>query len=315
MTNEHIALFSKAKSSWVYPIYVPSYTRAGRAPLLNLLATAPSAVKRRVHVIVRREELAAYRDAYPWASFAIVKLPGLGPARMAALRDADKHGFRRIAMIDDDIRQLSLLEKTLSPKGERYARRYSPSQNGKSAVESLVRSLAVICKITDGIFAIRPHASYGAARNALFSGPVADPDEAALIFRQSFPSCVMFFDLERFPIRKLPPEYHFYGEDLAMFLANMTAGRESFHMPCAAYDQSTALETTIPLDPTDARGRRIDMENAEVLYPEMWPYLRESVVNKAGGVMRIGINWKRWGAQTGVPPVVLPLTDVLAASN
>jgi hypothetical protein len=304
-----------ARIRWIYPIYIPSYTRAGIAPLLNLLSQAPYLVQHKVNVIVRREELEAYRSAYPWARFVVVKLPGLGPARMRALRDADKRGHRRIVMIDDDIRALALLERTVNAKGERYAKRYSPSVNGLSAVESMCRTLAVTCKITDGLFTLRPHASYGAARNALFSGPVADPDVAGQVYKQSFPSCVMFFDLDRFPIRRLPKEFHFYGEDIAMFLANITSGMESFQMPCVAYDQSVALETTIPLDPTDSVGRRVDMDNAAVHYPAMHPYLRESVRNKAGGVMRIGINWKRWNTDTGHTQVEIPLTDALAAST
>src|SRR5690606_10090333 len=148
--NEHLALLKQAKSSWLYPIYVPSYTRAGTAPFLNLMQEAPASVQRKIHIIVRREELAGYRAAYPWATFALVKLPGLGPARMAALRDADSRGYERIIMIDDDIRQLSLLEKTFNDKGNRYARRYSPSQNGLPAAESMYRTLAATCKITDG---------------------------------------------------------------------------------------------------------------------------------------------------------------------
>lgn len=315
MSNEHIDIMKTAPTKWLYPIYVPSYTRAGVAPLLNLLAEAPIVVKSKVHIICRKEELYDYQTAYPWAKFAVVSLPGLGPARMRALRDADRRGYRRIAMLDDDIRALALLERTTNAKGERYAKRYSPSVNGLSAVESMYRTLAVTCRITDGIFRLRPHAAYGAARNALFSGPVADPDVAGQVFKQSFPSCVMFFDLDRFPIRRLPKEFHFYGEDLAMFLANITAGQESFQMPCVAYDQSVVLETTIPLDPTDAVGRRVDMDNAGVHYPSMRPYLRESVRNKAGGVMRIGINWKRWNTDTGHTQVEIPLTAALAAST
>jgi len=285
------------------------------APFLNLLAEAPRTIRDKVHVIVRREELDDYRVAYPWAKFAVVKLPGLGPARMRALRDADRRGYRRILMVDDDIRAVSLLQCTVNPKGERYAKRYSPSVSGLTAVENMYRTLAVTCKVTEGIFKLRPHVSYGAVRNALFSGPVADPDVAGQVFKQSFPSCVMIFDLERFPIRRLPREFHFYGEDLAMFLANITSGGESFQMPCVAYDQSVALETTIPLDPTDSVGRRVDMDNAGVHYPSMRPYLRESVRNKAGGVMRIGINWKRWNADTGNTQTEIPLTAALAASK
>ncbi len=311
MSNEHIALMPEADWTWLYPIYVPSYTRPGVAPLLNLLNDAHVGVQALVHIIVREEERAAYRAAYPWAKLVVVKLPGLGPARMRALRDADTRGYDRIVMLDDDIRQLSLLKKTTNGKGERYAQRYSPSQNGLDPATSLWRSLAVTCVITDGIFDGNDKVSYGAARNALFSGPVADPDIAGQVYRQSFPSCVMFFDLDRYKLRRLPGVFHFYGEDLAMFLANMDDGMQSFHMPCVAYDQSTVLETTIPLDPTDAVGRRVDMDNAKIHYPEMWPFLKESVRNKVGGVMRIGVNWPRWHKHTGNEPFNIMLADTI----
>lgn len=313
--NEHIDLIPEATPQWIYPVYVPSYTRAGVAPLLNLFAECPGVVRRKVTIIVREEEREAYRAAYPWASLRVVNLPGLGPARMRALRAADLREQERLVMLDDDIKQLCLLSKTTNERGERYAQRYSKSISGMSAAEVLWRTLAVACKITDGVFALRPDASYGAARNALFSGPVADPDVAAQIYKQSFPSCVMFFNLRRFAPRRLPKPFHFYGEDLAIFLENMKQGQVSFQMPCIAYDQGTTLKTTIPLDPSSPVGRRVDMDNAAVHYPELYPYLRESVRNKAGGVVRIGINWQKYNKETGHTQTELALTDVLAAST
>jgi hypothetical protein len=65
------------------------------------------------------------------------------------------------------------------------------------------------------------------------------------------------------------------------------------------------------LDPTDPEARRVDIENAAVDYPEIYPFLRESMRNKAGGVMRVGVNWRQWYKATESEPVEIPLTDLL----
>jgi hypothetical protein len=310
MTNEHIRhLLPTAKVSWMYPIYVPSYSRAGTAPLLNMLAEANAAVKRKVNIVVRPEEKRAYWRAYPWARVISERQPGIGPARMKALLDADERGWGRIASLDDDLIHISLLEETY-PKGERYARRWSSNLSGVREPHLLLRSLAVACKLSNAVFNMRADASYGAARNALFAGPVADPSIGAMLNKQSFPACVMLIDVVRFKMRAMPEPYHYHGEDLAMFLHNQMTGYRAFQLPAVAYDQHGSIETTIPLDPESEQGRP-HLETTEYFYPDMHPYLRVSVKNKLGGVKRIGVNWNRYYKDTGTGPDVIPMTELI----
>ena len=99
--TDHIALLQEVDyDTWLYPIYVPSYTRAGTAPLLNLLKQAPANVQALVHIVVRAEERKAYRAEYPWATLIVVREPGLGPARSRALRHALMYDNQRIIMMD-----------------------------------------------------------------------------------------------------------------------------------------------------------------------------------------------------------------------
>lgn len=310
MSNEHIGLLREARPAWLYPIYVPSYTRAGKAPLLELLARAQRVVQLKVHIVVRSEELAEYRQAYPWAAFTVVRRVGLGPARTQALKNARRLGYERIVMMDDDIKHVSLLER---PEGSTHTRRYSSKVAGIPEPGLLVRSLAVACKLADGVFATRPDAVYGACRNALFSGDVRT-DIGATLNRGTFPASVMFYDLERMENYELPPRFHLHGEDVAFAMDVMTRGQEWFTIPVAAFDQDGNIETTIPLDPHDSVARRVDIENAALDYPDIHPFLRESVRNKAGGVMRVGVNWNRWYKATGSGPVDLPLTDIIKES-
>jgi hypothetical protein len=310
MNNEHIPLLSEATARWLYPIYVPSYKRAGTAPLLNMLAKAPSAVKRRVTIVVRAGDVRSYQRAYPWAQVTVQEGKGIGPARMACLQDADFKRYKNIVVLDDDLIHISLLEGSFKPNGERYAKRWSSKLSGYAEPLLLVRSLAVACRMASGVFSLREDASYGAARNALFAGPVADPSIGAMLNKQSFPACAMFFDVARFHMRRMPEPYHYHGEDLAMFLDNLSRGYRAFQLPAVAYDQHGSIESTIPLDPQGAVGRP-HLQTTEGYYPDIHPYLRVSVKNKLGGTMRIGINWARYYKDTGTQPDIIPMTELI----
>jgi hypothetical protein len=310
MDNEHISLLKRAKASWLYPIYVPSYTRAGTAPFLELLKEAPSSVQRKTTIVVRPEEVSAYERAYPWASVVPEATPGIGPARMRCLIDAEERGFQRITIVDDDIERITLLQRLVRPGQPDYAQRFSSSLAGVAKPLLNVKSLAVACRMADAVFDLREDAAYGAARNALFAGPVADPRIGAMLHKQSFPACVMLIDVERFSMREMPEPFHFHGEDLAMFLDTLTQGQRAFQLPAVAYDQNSSVRTTIPLDPMDEVGRP-HLQDTPEYYPEIHPYLRASVKNKLGGVMRIGVNWKRLYKDHNTGPDIIPMTEVV----
>ncbi len=307
--NDHIPLLRKARASWLYPIYVPSYSRAGTAPLLNMLSGASAAVQRRTHIVVRPSEAKAYRQAYPWAKVVKEAAKGIGPARMRCLIDAEERGYGNIVVLDDDIIHVSLLEQTVQDSGKTHARRYSAKVSGIPEPELLVRSLAVGCKLASAVFRRMPEAAYGAARNALFSGGV-DTSVGATLMKGRFPACVMFFDVERFQMRSMPKPYHYHGEDLAMFLDTLSRKQEAFTLPGVAYDQHGGIETTIPLDPQSEVGRP-HLQTTGKHYPDIHPYLRVSMKNKSGGVMRIGVAWPRWCKDTGTAPVEIPLDDLI----
>lgn len=311
--NEHIGLLRKSKSSWLYPIYVPSAHRAGEAPLLEMLHKSPEAVQRKVHIVVLPSERKQYQHAYPWAKIVVERTKGIGPARMRALLDADERGYRYITVLDDDIIHVSLLERHRQDSGKWHTRRFSQKVSGIPEPLLLVRSLAVACKLAGVLFEKLPAISYGAARNALFSGDV-ETSVGAVINKGSFPACVMFFDTKRFQMREMPKAYQYHGEDLAMFLDALTNDQYPFTLPGVAYDQHGGIQTTIPLDPLDKVGRP-HLQTTPEDYPKIHPYLRVSMKNKLGGTMRIGMNWKAWYRDTYTEPVDIPLADILEEIN
>lgn len=304
-TNEHIDLLWRSKSSWLFPIYVPSYNRAGSAPLLEMLRKAGRTIQNRVYIVVRPQQRRTYARSYPWATIVVEPTPGIGPARMRALIDAEERGFQNIVVLDDDIIHVSLLERITRLDGKQHTRRFSAKVSGVEEPTLLLRSLAVGCKLASVLFKKMPMVSYGAARNALFSGDV-DPTVGATFNKGSFPACVMFFDVDRFRMRKMPKPFQYHGEDLAMFLDALENDQRAFTLPGVAYDQHGSIETTIPLDPQDEVGRP-HLESTEKYYPNVHPFLRVSMKNKLGGVMRIGVNWSRWYKATGTEPTDVPL--------
>lgn len=309
--NDHMVLLKKCKVSWIYPIYVPSYNRAGSAPLLEILAKASRSVQKRVHVVVRDSERAAYRRAYPWATICAHGGPyGVGTARAAALREASFRGHRRIMMIDDDVSHLNLMEMITREDGTPHTRRYSNVKSGMPIHDHIPRSMAVVCHMADQVFDMMPDAAYGSCRQGLFSN-VVDTSIGAILDKGGFPACTLFFDLDRFTWRKCPEPYRLHGEDLSMFLHTLSEGKQAFIMPGVAYDTKVGIETTIPLDPLDERGRQDDLDAAQRLYPSVAKYLRPTLKNKLGGVMKIGVAWPQWYKDTGNQPVVITMKELL----
>ncbi|QWY84491.1 glycosyltransferase [Microbacterium phage QuadZero] len=309
--NEHLALLRRCKVSWIYPIYVPSYSRAGAAPLLDILAKAPDNVRKRVHIVVRAEEKAAYHEAYPWAYIVSHRGPyGVGPARARALRDAEIREYERIVMMDDDVVHLSLMEKTIKEDGRSHTRRWSEKLAGQPTEAHLPRSLAVACYLADRVFEQAPAAAYGSGRQGLFSGDV-DTDIGAFADKGGFPACVLFFDLKRFTWRDCPEPYRLHGEDLSMFLHTLSEGSQAFVIPSVAYDTKNGIESTIPLDPLDERGREDDLEAAFEIYPKVAQYLRPTMRNKNGGIMKIGVHWPQWYKDTKFAPYIIPMQDLI----
>jgi hypothetical protein len=308
--NEHLSLLQDAfPHRHLYPIYVPSHDRAGVAPLLNMLNDADPRVQKLVHIVVRASQLRVYKLAYPWATVVVQQGKGIGPARMAALTHADIMTYERITVLDDDIIHVSLLERGERPNGGYHTRRYSAKVSGVPEPALLVGSLAAACRMADRVFKLVPHASYGAARNALFSG---DQDTAvgATLNKGSFPACVMFFHLNRFRMREMPKAYQYHGEDLAMFLDALTDDQLTFTLTTVAYDQHSSIKSTIPLNPLDPVGRP-HLQTTARDYSQIHPYLRVSMRNPLGGVMRIGVNWKKWYAATNSKPIELPLKTIM----
>lgn len=311
MSNDHLKLLKQCKTSWIYPIYVPSYSRAGVSPLLEILAQAPASVQRRVVVMVRASESLEYRRAYPWARVATHRGPyGVGPARAACLRDAEQRAHLRIAMMDDDVVHLSLMERIINDKGKPHTRRWSEKLAGQPTPEHMSRSLAVACRLADRVFDSEPDAAYGSARQGLFSGDV-DTSVGAFMDKGGFPACVLFFDMARFSWRDCPEPYRLHGEDLSMFLHTIQEGKAAFVIPSVAYDTNTRIDSTIPLDPLDERGRQDDLDAAADVYPSVAQYLRPTMKNKAGGVMKIGVHWPQWYKDTGMEPTIIDMKDLI----
>lgn len=309
MNADHLDLLEQViPTGALYPIYVPSYDRAGKAPLLTILSGADRLVQRAVTIVTRASQVTRYERAYPWARvIAQVRQRGIGPARMSCLLDADQRKLKRIVVLDDDIRNLTLLRKlSTKPDGTPVTQRYSHTFNGFSKVDSNVRTLAVMCQMADAVFDDQPQVSYGAPRNGLFSN-TEDPDLGVSVNSRGFPACVMLIDVQRFTMREMPQPFRMHGEDLAMFLHNLTEGKQSFVLRCASYDQHETIETTIPLDPQDEVGRP-HLQYTEQYYPTVHPHLRPTMKNALGGVMRIGINWHRWYKASHTEAVGIPLS-------
>lgn len=305
---------SRRTEEWLYPIYVPSYKRAGLSPLLNLLAQAPKYVQRKVFIVCRASESKAYRNAYPWATIVEQRVPwGIGPGRMTCLVDADQRGFERIVMLDDDITRVALLEdRGTDDNGMRKSGRHSPDTWGITKLEATIKSLAFGCKMSDAVFYHAEDAAYGSTRSAFMSSFV-DTDVTAVIEARGFPLCVLFIDLNRFTMRSMPKEFQYEGEDLAMFLDAYDSGYSTFLFDTLVFDDDRKLTTTIPFSGQGEIDRRQNLADARYIYDVLGPFLKVTNMNKdTGAVKRIGVDWRRYHKEHGTEPTVILTGDVVS---
>lgn len=294
MTDKMIELLMQTDpEEWMYPIYIPSYNRAGVSPLLNLLDKAPEYIQDKVYVVCRASDSKAYRRAYPWATIVEQRVPwGIGPARMLCAHDADERGFDRIVMLDDDITRLGVLEGRGKgrPKSGRFSRKNTPWESW----EFTLHCLAFGCKMADAVFHLSEDVAYGSARSAFMSSGV-DVSQTATIDARGFPLCVLFIDTHRFIMRDMPREFRYEGEDLAMFCDTYEAGYATFLFNTLIFDDDRGLETTIPMSGDGEIDRSQNFRDAREIYQEFGQYLRVTNKNpETGAVKRIGVDWRKY---------------------
>lgn len=294
-------LYDVDPDKWMYPIYVPSYTRAGTAPLLNLLAQAPEFIQEKVYVVVRAAERKAYQRAYPWATIVEQRAPwGIGPARMVCLQDADERGFERIVMMDDDITRVGILEdRGLNEYGKPKSGRYSYKNTPWDSWEFTLTCLALGCKMADAVFQLDPHVAFGSTRGAFMSS-AEDVALTATVGAKGFPCCVIFIDVQRFTMRDMPKAFHKEGEDLAMFMYAYEQGYTTFLFNTLIYDDDRGIPSTIPFSGDGEIDRTDNLLQAEEMYDVLGPYLKVTNRSQAtGAIWRIGVDWRRYHKDNG----------------
>jgi hypothetical protein len=314
MTDKMIELLMQADpDEWMYPIYVPSYSRAGKAPILNLLAQAPEYIRARVYIVARASDSKAYRQAYPWATVVEQRVPwGIGPARMVCLGHADEMGFERIVMLDDDITRVGILEDRTTEEGKPKSGRYSHKNTPWEPWEFTLQCLAFGCKMADAVFELAGDVAYGSARSAFMSSDV-DVNQTATIEARGFPLCVLFIDVNRFSMRHMPNTFRYEGEDLAMFCDAFENGWSTFLFNTLIFDDDRGLQTTIPLSGENEIDRTWNLQDAVALYDVLGPYLRVTNRNPdTGAVKRIGVDWRCWHKDRGTQATHILTGDVVS---
>lgn len=313
MTDKMIELLHEADpDEWLYPLYVPSYSRAGTAPLLNLLAQAPEFVQERVYIVCRASESKAYRRAYPWAEIVEQRVPwGIGPARMMAVGHADEQGFERIVMLDDDITKVGLLEDR-SVDGHIKSGRYSSKNTPWEPWEFTLQCLALGCRMADAVFYHAADVAYGSTRSA-FMSHAEDVNVTATIDKGGFPLCVLFIDVTRFTMRHMPKAFQYEGEDLAMYLDTYENGWSTFLFNTLVFDDDRGIASTIPFSGDGEVDRTGNLLDAEARYKKLGPYLKVTNQNPAtGAVKRITVDWRRFHKDNGTEPTHILTGDVVS---
>lgn len=316
MTDKMIELLMEADpEEWMYPIYVPSYNRAGTAPILNLLAQAPEDIQEKVYIVTRRSQVREYERVYPWATVVRQQaVAGIGPARMDCVGHADEMGFDRIVMLDDDITRVGFLEDrgtdpdTGRPKSGRYSHKNTPWE----AWEFTLHCLAFGCKMADAVFELASDVAYGSTRSAFMSSDV-DVSQTATIDARGFPLCVLFIDVHRFTMRDMPKPFQWEGEDLAMFCDTYEQGWSTFLFNTLIFDDDRGLTTTIPFSGDGEVDRTGNLLDAQARYSVLGPYLKVTNINKAtGAIKRIGVDWRRWHKDRGTAATHVLTGDVVS---
>lgn len=275
------------------PIYILSYHRPF-APTIQALYKIKKA-RRLLTIVVDAPTYKTYHELYPEARI-ITSMPLVGNARLRALYDArSKVGLSHIIMLDDDLSSIRAMGL------EKDTGRVVAINKIFDPAEMTYRALCLASVAALRVFESFPDVSYGALKHSFFANKIS-PDVGVRINTNRFPSNAMLFDVNRFT-PDIPREFLEQGEDLAMWLNNLTEKKSSFILEKICYSLSLKIPSCINYGPKPDRSSHII--TAKKLYPELAPGIVPTKRYEDGRIKRVGLR-KTFLRDYGKEEITLP---------
>lgn len=292
------------------PLWVISYNRAGKAPLLDALHGGSKTDD--INVVVRKSQGDDYRRAYP--KFQIYALPdeairNVGRARWAAAELAYGLGEDEILMADDDLNSLHFLFERTMVRGKNAGAPCSghSTKEDEAALDDLPnRVLAGLGAVAREVFAVEPRAVLGSAirRNMCFA--VQNHRTKYLRNGGATPRALAAWNLARMDELGIELNVDLFGEhgdDIGLVAEVLAKGGDCFSMPSFAYGhwaESENIELSVIRTRETAPKLHRDEYAALQTYP-IRDYLREKRSILDGSYEWGEVDWRKYGKLTGRP--------------
>ena len=299
-----------------YPLWIISYNRAGKAPLLNTIHKNWER-KDDIHVVVRDSQRASYERAYP--EFVILSLPddeidAGGKARWGAVRLAQGLGEPVISMFDDDVLALRFLFLRHFMRGANVGKPCS----GHSTLEDEAvlpdlgeRVVGGFHDVARTVIADNPDVVIGGMIKQHMSFDVKNHQLQYILNGGVTPRQAMVWHIERMAEKQIElnlDHFGLHGDDIGIVVQALANGGDSFAVPSFAYEhwpESINIKESVVRN----AGNKQQLHEIEWAALQEYPakdYLRvkRSIID--GSYEWGDINWVACAKKRGRPTVRVP---------
>lgn len=302
----------KKKMKWILnhtsdrylpPIFIPSYMRPGFITAKKVFTGFEPEFLERVHIVVRKEQLKAYKKANPLLD--IIPIPdsynvnGLASTRQFIFEEAVRRRYSVIIDMDDDIKLLNYMYDGLSGSGEPCSKHTVVADHEED--HYLPRKILTLAGcIAKEIFEKHPEVMLGNIHRQRLSMHVENAKLKYLVNSGPTPRQVTFLNVRGLYKAGINRSMRFerHGDDVGFCAEILKHDGGLFNIPCLVYDYISEKCDSVCRTPETEKELHALEYNMLQKYP-MKNYLRTTFKDAEGNYMWGDIDWGKYHKLNG----------------
>jgi hypothetical protein len=278
-------------------IFCPSYMRPNFVSG-KLFRTFEPEVQQKIHIVVRPEQYAAYKEANP--EFDIISLRdypvnGLASTRQFIFEYAVKHKYPMIIDMDDDIKILTYLFNGVTAKGDLCSKHslVPDAQEDPLLQQKVLLGASFIAR---QVFKKHPAVVLGNIRRQRMCQDKNNARLKYIIDCGPTPRQVTFMNIKslyKMGINRDVERFDRHGDDIGFVAKILAEGGHCFNIPCLTYDYvSEKCDSVVRTPETEKELHAYEYRMLQD-YP-IKDYLRTTFKDEEGNYMWGDVNWQAY---------------------